>query len=217
MKNHYKLLILDYGGVYSFQYDVNCIDTIVHNTFGIIPNVFQKERIAEYSQLLGANKISSKHYVASVAKILQVEEPVSTIDFEESTVSFTHPPSSEMKTLVKFVKKNNIAVSLLSDMYMFEVIKTRSWGRYEGFDYVAFSAELGVTKHEPRFFRDTLRHFEVQPDEALFVDDNLANIKIASDMGVHVLHANKTIYANAKQLTKDIMARLGLHAGGANT
>jgi hypothetical protein len=44
--NKYDLLILDYGGVYSFEYDVANFDKIMQSSFGKVPNQKEKEEIS---------------------------------------------------------------------------------------------------------------------------------------------------------------------------
>jgi putative hydrolase of the HAD superfamily len=115
-----------------------------------------------------------------------------------------------MVELVSEVRKTGIKVSLLSDMYMFEVKRTRPWGRYEGFDYVSFSAEAGMTKWNPRFFEITLNYFQVAAQDALFVDDVFKNIEVAKKAGLSTLYADKERYESVEGLIDEIMQQLGI-------
>lgn len=203
----YKLLILDYGGTYSFEYDVNDFDQIMLESFGVVPNTIQKTAIADLSRLLASASITTKEYVVHVAKILDLSTP-ETVVFEDATIAVTREPSPEMKGLIKLAHERDIKVSLLSNMFLFEVEKTKTWGRYDGFDYVSFSAKAKLTKSSPDFFKLTLSHFGVDADEALFVDDVAEYIQVANSLGIHTIYADKTIYKNALSLARSIEKKL---------
>lgn len=211
MANKYKLLILDYGGVYSFSHVPDSFNQIMQATFGKRPNQSEKLKISKLSQLLGQDKISSQEYVTQVSAILKLPTPPPIELFEEATIKITNPPTPEMVNLVHTIRRSGIKVSLLSDMYMFEAKLTRPWGRYEGFDYVSLSAEAGMTKHNPKFFDKTLNHFQTQPEEAVFVDDKLKNIEVAKTVGLNTLFADKTRYKKVQSLVEDIYLLLGVN------
>lgn len=205
----YKLLILDYGGVYSFEYNIAAFDTIMREAFGTIPSDFDREKIAPLSQQLAANRITTDHYVVEVAQLLESKTP-DVAYFEDATIRVTFDPSEKMKALVDNVKAHGISVSLLSDMYLFEVKKTRSWGRYDQFDYTSFSAEAGFTKADPKFFMQTLQHFRYSPEDVLFVDDLKRHIQTAQKAGIDTLHADKNVYSTPDSLAEAIRAKLFL-------
>lgn len=207
MSSNYDLLVLDYGGVYSFEYNPLAQDTIMQKTFGRTPTIDEYKLIDGFSSQLAANKISSPDYVALVARVLGVATPDYTF-FEDMTISVTHDPTPDMKAFVEEMRSFGLVVSLLSDMYLFEVIKTKPWGRYDGFSFVSLSAEIGATKHEFEAFEHTLRHFSVRPERVLFVDDKKSNILTAEKMGIHCLWVDKVRYKSAENLIRDIKNRL---------
>lgn len=210
MPSRFKLLILDYGGVYSFPYTSKNFNTIILNTFGRVPNESERQIIIEKSHLLGENNISTEQYIAYLGEIMNTSTLPTKKQFEDATIEVTNPPTPEMTELVSNVRKSGVKVSLLSDMYMFEVQRTRPWGRYEGFDYVSFSAEAGMTKWDPRFFEDTLTHFGVEAKDALFVDDVIRNVEIAQSIGIATLFADKEKYPQVDKLVDEIYRLLGI-------
>lgn len=135
--NKYNLLILDYGGTYSFEYDINAYPSIMAKAFGRAPNESEQALIASLSHKLAEGSIATGEYVTHVARIMNVATPAVEV-FENATLEVTHDPSPEMKSLVKHVRESGIRVSLLSNMYLFEVNKTRASPRYDGFDYWRF-------------------------------------------------------------------------------
>jgi HAD superfamily hydrolase (TIGR01509 family) len=209
MSKKYDLLILDYGGVYSFDYDPASFNQIMLDVFGRLPNEQEKERIVAVATLLGTNKTTAEDYVDRVARIMQSPIP-DTQTFEDAVVSHGFPPSAPMVELVKKVRANDIKVSLLSDIYLFELERMRPTGRYEGFDHTSFSSEIGYMKTSPEAFMAMLRHFEVKPEKTLFVDDVLTFIEHASTLGMDTLWANKANFKSAEQLADAISKRMDL-------
>ncbi len=63
------------------------------------------------------------------------------------------------------------------------------------FDDLVISAEVGLAKPDPRIFRLAVERLGVQPDEAIFVDDVLANVEAARGVGLQAIH-----YLNNPQL-----------------
>ena len=63
--------------------------------------------------------------------------------------------------------------------------------RYEflsWFDGIVVSGEEGVIKPDPRIFRILLDRYDIDPREAVFIDDNPANAQAAAALGIHGIH-----------------------------
>lgn len=207
MSYTYKLLALDYGGVYSFEYNPAAQDIIMKESFGRVPLAKEYFIIHPLNSLLAANKIDSQEYVQRVAEVLHVPTPNYKV-FEKATVSATFDPSPAMTTFVKEMRSTGLHISLLSDMFLFEVNKTKPWGRYDGFDYVSLSAEIGASKLEPEAFMHTLRYFDIKPNEMLFVDDKKSNIETAEQLEIDCFWADKERYSDCTDLIADIRKKL---------
>lgn len=201
MNNKYKLLILDYGGVYSFEYNLAAQDTIMQKTFDRVPSRHEYTAIKPLSMQLAANTISSIQYVEEVAA------PSHSV-FEKETIAVTHDPSPDMISFVKETRSSGLLVSLLSDMYLFEAVKTKPWGRYDGFDYVSLSAEIGEHKGSSKVFMNTLKHFGLPAESVLFVDDKKSNIDTAQSIGMNCIWANHEVYSSAADLIREIRKQL---------
>jgi glucose-1-phosphatase len=61
------------------------------------------------------------------------------------------------------------------------------------FDLVVISAEEKVMKPAAVIYERTLARLGRQPEEAVFVDDNKANIVAARDLGMAAIHFNPTV------------------------
>ena len=52
------------------------------------------------------------------------------------------------------------------------------------FDAIVISSEVKITKREEEIYKLILNKLEVDPPQAIFVDDNVNNIKIAESLGI---------------------------------
>lgn len=69
------------------------------------------------------------------------------------------------------------------------------------FDGRVVSGEEKIRKPNPAFYQRLLDRYAVRADEALFIDDNLRNIKAAEDMGIKSIQ-----FHNPDQLRKELVA-----------
>ncbi len=67
------------------------------------------------------------------------------------------------------------------------------------FDGKVVSGEEKTRKPFPEFYRRLLHRYQVAPSEALFIDDNLRNIKAAEELGIKNIH-----FTNAAQLKAEL-------------
>ncbi|WP_138991697.1 HAD family phosphatase [Larkinella sp. C7] len=63
------------------------------------------------------------------------------------------------------------------------------------FDGIVVSGDEKDRKPFPSFYRTLLNRYAIEPTEALFIDDNLRNIKAAEELGIHAIH-----FINPEQL-----------------
>jgi 2-haloacid dehalogenase len=73
------------------------------------------------------------------------------------------------------------------------------------FDGIVVSGEEKTRKPFPEFYQRLLTRYNVNPAEALFIDDNLRNVKAAEDLGITAIH-----FQSPAQLLKDFKT-IGLH------
>jgi len=71
-------------------------------------------------------------------------------------------------------------------------------------DLMLFDGEEGVSKPDVRIYQRALMRLNIEPHEAVFVDDKESNIESAQGLGMRVIHFKNTVQAIA-----DIQALLG--------
>ena len=79
------------------------------------------------------------------------------------------------------------------------------------FDPIAVSAEVGVSKNDPKMFLGVLGQLGVKPDECIFIDNSRENLIAPSSLGI------KTIYFDdEKQDFKALHTELRVHGAIAS-
>lgn len=66
--------------------------------------------------------------------------------------------------------------------------RAREAALFDRFRDVVVSGDEKLTKPDPAIYRLALDRFGLQPGDALFVDDNAANVAAARDLGIHAHH-----------------------------
>ena len=98
----------------------------------------------------------------------------------------------EMAEVVEKIKSSGFIVAILSDQtdWLDELDQRTPF--HSHFDYVFNSFHLKKTKRDPSTFRGVCTFLSVPPGEALFVDDNLENLKRAQTQGLRTIHFKDT-------------------------
>ncbi len=95
---------------------------------------------------------------------------------------------TKMITLVKKLKSSGLVTAILSDQTNWLDDINQKQPFYHHFDYIFNSFTLKKSKKDPSIFRDACYAIGFKPEEVLFVDDNIENIKRALSAGLKVVH-----------------------------
>jgi putative hydrolase of the HAD superfamily len=90
--------------------------------------------------------------------------------------------------VVQKLKSSGFIVAILSDQTNWLDELNQRTPFYHYFDYIFNSFDLKKTKRDPSLFRDVCIQLGVQPEEVLFIDDNLENIERAATQGLRTIH-----------------------------
>ncbi len=71
--------------------------------------------------------------------------------------------------------------------------------RNYGFDEMIFSCAEQLQKPDPAIYQAALRQLDVQPEEAVFIDDKPENVEGAQKVGIHGI-----LFKNFEQLVEDL-------------
>jgi epoxide hydrolase-like predicted phosphatase len=109
--------------------------------------------------------------------------------------------------IVDFIRsiKPEYITAVLSNAWddMREVL-TNQWKIADAFDSITISGEEGVKKPDRRIYEIVLDRIGVEPQEAVFVDDFIENIRAATNLGSRAIH-----FSSRDQAVRDIKKLLG--------
>ncbi len=106
----------------------------------------------------------------------------------------------EIFKLITKLKSYGIVTAILSDQTNWLEEIDRKTPFYHHFDYVFNSFRLKKSKKDPSVFAFVCSETGFKPEEILFIDDNIENIKRASENGLKTIHfKNKKDFENELQ------------------
>lgn len=94
------------------------------------------------------------------------------------------------EVIIEYIKqlKKDYKIGLLSNAWVnARENLSRLYDFQKYFDDLVFSAEVGMRKPDERIFRLVLERLEVEPQEAIFIDDFAINITGATEIGIHAV------------------------------
>jgi HAD superfamily hydrolase (TIGR01509 family) len=75
----------------------------------------------------------------------------------------------------------------------------RKWEFIEYFDELILSHEVHLTKPNPQIFKYAIEKAGCKPEEIVYIDDGLNNIRVAQKLGVIGIH-----FTNVEDLKKEL-------------
>ncbi len=75
------------------------------------------------------------------------------------------------------------------------------------FQHLIFAQELGLEKHDPRFFGQVLEQLAVSPSDCIFYDDSPSNCASARRIGMGVIGIFDPLYAGEAELMRQLCDR----------
>ncbi|MEY2583254.1 MAG: putative hydrolase of the superfamily [Ilumatobacteraceae bacterium] len=93
-----------------------------------------------------------------------------------------------MLDLLANARQKGLSLSLLSNAPHELADRISGHSAFGMFDYLLFSARLGLSKPDPAIYDAALARLAVPPGEVLFVDDRAENIAAAAGVGLRTFH-----------------------------
>jgi putative hydrolase of the HAD superfamily len=98
-----------------------------------------------------------------------------------------------MVAWLRRLREAGLKTALLSNMHHDMIAYLReNFDWIDQFDFITFSAEVGLIKPDAAIYQHTLRGLGVTPSETLFVDDREINIRAARKVGMHAVKFHST-------------------------
>jgi putative hydrolase of the HAD superfamily len=100
------------------------------------------------------------------------------------------------------LKEHGLITGILSNMgedVLINIKKEFDW--LPRFDVLVWSYELKMVKPEPAIYKHLLKELRTRPEETLFLDDKLVNVRAARALGIKALE-----FTTVTQLRRDLIA-----------
>jgi len=182
-----KAIIFDLGGVVVeldfSRFFKDIIEISPLNT----PNSSLLLEFWRQSDIYHQGKITNKEFYSQACELLQTCA-LNQEQFFDSFNSVISHVKEDFLVLIKNLKEqNNIKLLCLSNVnsshwhYLLEQNKEI----VELFDELILSFEVHLTKPDPRLFKLAIQKAECKPEEIVFIDDGLNNIRSARELGIN--------------------------------
>jgi putative hydrolase of the HAD superfamily len=185
--DQYAGVIFDYGGVlvaHQSAEDAAHMADIAGLRPEVLHQLYWSDRLAYDKGLVSAEQYwndmarrAGTTFTADQIEKLIHADVESWLKFDESMYTFA-------RSLVERGKK----IAVLSNMprELGETLKTRTEG-FEPFAHLTLSYEVHSVKPEPQIYEHCLEGIGLKPEEALFLDDRIENVRGAQQFGIHAL------------------------------
>lgn len=184
-----KALIFDFGGVIVRTEDHSprhAWDERLGLPVGSVERAVHHSDIWIQAQL---GRITYQSYWEGVAEMLYMRKD--EIDELRRDYFSGDRINYRLVTLIRELREQGYPIALLSN----ESVKLRDRLHElkldDLFDHILISAEIGVMKPDPTAFRVALQTLGVAPQEAIFVDDALPNVRGAQQLGIHAIQCRE--------------------------
>lgn len=185
--DRYAGVIFDYGGVlvaHQSAQDAALLAELAGLSSEVFQRVYWSDRLAYDKGLVSAdeywNDMARRAGTAFTAEQIQ-----KLVDADvESWLNF----DASMYTFAKALREQGKKVAVLSNMplELGEALKSRTHG-FEPFAHLTLSYEVHSVKPEPEIYEHCLAGIGLEPEQALFLDDRIENVRGAQRLGIHAL------------------------------
>ncbi|MHA1273269.1 MAG: HAD family hydrolase [Promethearchaeota archaeon] len=183
---NFKAIIFDLGGVIiEFDYTRFFNDVILLSPLHK-PNSLLLLEFWRQSDLYHQGKISNEEFYHQTCELLQI----CALTQEEFFDSFNSVLAKRNEEVIEIIRKirymNKYKLILLSNINAshWEYLLNEKWGFIEYFDEFILSHEVKMSKPDPRIFELAIKKAGCKPQEIVYIDDGLNNIKTAEEMGI---------------------------------
>jgi epoxide hydrolase-like predicted phosphatase len=199
-----RAVIFDWGGVMEElpnEADVAAWERRLALASGVLPEVLWGEAWSR----LKVGAISDEDYVRHVADHLSLPDAEAALDFLQAFYTSDRLNPSVMQAAKALRARYRVA--LLSNAFPAQVetiLDQYGVDVNTEFDVYVNSALVGLSKPDPEIYYLTLERLDVEPEQAVFLDDMLRNVDSAREIGIHALQ-----FVDPETSLADLAALLG--------
>lgn len=147
-------------------------------------------------------KITKEEFYQLACELLQVCS-LNQEAFYDAFNSIISDINLEILELIKTIKIfNNIKLMCVSNINIshWKYLKKQNWDIWNLFDDFILSHEIHLTKPDPAIFKLAIKKAKCKPEEILFIDDGLNNVKAAKALKINAIKFN-----DIKKLKEDLI------------
>lgn len=196
-----KAIIFDLGGVIIDLDFTNFYNNIITQS----PlNKPQTPIILEFfrqSDIYHQGLISDEEFYKLACDLLQVCELDQNVFFSafNSIISGVNVEVVELLKQIKEINKYKIMCLSNVNSSHWEYLLNKKWDFLKYFDEYILSHEIHLTKPDKKIFEYTINKADCKPDEIVFIDDGLNNIRSAQQLGIKGIK-----FTNIKDLIEEL-------------
>lgn len=194
MNDMVKVIVFDLDGVLVKE---NCVFSKLFEEKYKVPHEEFYELI-KTNKMLERTKNDGSNFLLFDKLLKKYRIKISEEKFFDLWLNNFKTKEGVVEFVVSLKKKYKIAV--ISDNFLERASFFRSkvdW--FKKFDYSLFSSDIGCTKNSPKIFLKLIEDLKIEPEEAVFIDDDEKNVKVAKSVGVKGI-----VFKNLEQLKKDL-------------
>ena len=187
-----KAIIFDLGGViieldYSIFFQKVIEISPLHKPHSSLLLEFWRQ-----SDIYHQGKITNEEFYHQACELLQICFAEQDEFFDAFNSVISHPNEDVVEIVKKLKKTGKYKLLLLSNVNEshWEYGKTKNWGLEDLFDEeeLLLSYKVKMTKPYPRFFQLAISEAGCKPEEIVFIDDGLNNVRGAQELHINAIH-----------------------------
>lgn len=190
-----KAVLFDYGGVLSpggKSFKVAAAELL-----NIHPDEVQTESLG---RKLWTGEIDSDQFFSELSQLHGKQ--ITTQEFLRHSAILNR--NEAVYKIAEDLRAKGIKTAILSNMYGSSADLLRAGGYYQGFEPIILSYQEGLSKPDPAFYEIAIKELGCQPEEILFIDDQVRFIGPAQQLGLQTITAvsEDQIVADIRRLLK---------------
>jgi len=197
-----KAVIFDHGGVFGKD-----VMSSIYSETAIRAHVSvnaARSEVHKIRSMIQKGKITMDEFWKVYAQRLNSDPSIIKVVWTKMLEN-TAKIDKKVENIVKKLKKEGYKVALCTNtIKAFSEFHKRN-NDYGIFDFVIISCDIGMQKPDREMYEFVLKKLNVKPDECVFIDNQMENVKGAMNAGMKAI-----LFENAEQL-KEELKKCGVH------
>jgi HAD superfamily hydrolase (TIGR01509 family) len=198
-----KIIFFDIGGVV-IKEDMKEIRRVFCKKAGVDQEIFKKYIKKNLNKSL-TGKLDATKFFRDLC--LETGKPKSNSEAMKKIWNKLFEKKRKIdRKIIRLIKKlrKNYKVGTLTNVTKLTYAVNKKMKIYDSFELKILSFKEGCVKSQKKIYDVLIKKVgkKVMPEEILFIDDDMENLKIAGSKGIKTIH-----YKNFKQLKSELLAR----------